>query len=128
MPSDFLRSSLFFSLSGSAVSEWAVAADREEAEKLFRTGRYDECLRLVDEEIASDGWSEPLRHLKIKSQLARGKYPDALASLEEALTRFPASISLHLLGRDVYRLNGNDRDAACRAVYDRQAHPEWGAA
>jgi tetratricopeptide (TPR) repeat protein len=101
---------LFFTV-GLGCSEWAAAADREEIEKLFRTGRYDECLRLVDDEIAGDGWNEPLRHLKIKSQLARGKYPEALASLEEAVTRFRASISLHLLGRDVYRLNGNDRDA-----------------
>ena len=101
---------LFFTF-GLGCSEWAAAADREEIEKLFRTGRYDECLRLVDDEIAGDGWNEPLRHLKIKSQLARGKYPEALASLEEAVTRFRASISLHLLGRDVYRLNGNDRDA-----------------
>ena len=90
----------------------ASAADRDEAEKLFRTGRYDECVRQVDEEIASDAWSEPLRRLKIKSQLARGKYSEALATLEEALTRFPASIALHLLGRDVYHWNGNDRDAA----------------
>ena len=101
---------LFFII-GLGSSGRAVAADREEIEKLFRTGRYDECLRLVDEEIATDGGNEPLRRLKIKNQLARGKYPEALASLEEALTRFPASISLHLLGRDVYRLNGNDRDA-----------------
>ncbi len=101
---------LFFTL-GLGCSDWAVAADREEIEKLFRTGRYDECLRLVDDEIATDDGNELLRRLKIKSQLARGKYPEALASFEEALTRFPASISLHLLGRDVYRLNGNERDA-----------------
>ncbi len=50
--------------------------------------------------------------MKIKSQLATGKYPEALAALEESLTRFPVSLSLHLLGREVYRLNGNDRDAA----------------
>ena len=100
----------FFAV-GLGFSGWAVAADREEIVKLFRTGRYDDCLRLVDDEIASDGWSETLRHLKIKCQLARGKYPEALATLEEAQARFPASISLHLLGRDVYRLNGNDRDA-----------------
>ncbi len=93
-------------------SGWASAADREEAEKLFRTGRYDECLRLVDEEIATDGWNEPLRRLKIKSHLATGKYREALDALEEALIRFPASIALHLLGRDVYHWNGNDRDAA----------------
>ena len=101
---------LFFALV-LVVGGRAMAADHEEAEKLFRTGRYDECIKLVEEEIGSDGWNEPLRRLKITSLLARGKYPEALAALEEALTRFPASISLHLLGHDVYRFNGNDRDA-----------------
>ena len=100
----------FFAV-GLGWSGRAVAADPNEIVRLFRTGRYDDCLRLVDDRIASDGWSETLRHFKIKCQLARGKYPEALATLEEALIRFPASISLHLLGRDVYRLNGNDRDA-----------------
>ena len=57
-----------------ATSPAAFAADLEEAEKLFRTGRYDECLRVADEEIASTGWSEPWRHWKIKSQVATGKY------------------------------------------------------
>jgi tetratricopeptide (TPR) repeat protein len=103
--------SLFFALA-LAAGGWAFAADREEAEKLYRTGRYDECLRLVNDEITSDVWNEPLRRLKIKSLLARGRYPDAQAALEDALTTIPTSISLHLLGREVYRVNGNERDAS----------------
>ena len=59
--------SLFCCVFGLACTA-AGAADLEEAEKLFRTGRYDECLRVVDEEIGNDGWSEPWRHLKIKSR------------------------------------------------------------
>jgi tetratricopeptide (TPR) repeat protein len=90
----------------------AVAALPEEADALFRAGRYDECSRLADEEIASSGWTESWRHLKIKSQLATGKYTDAIVSLEDALRRFPASVTLRLLGHDVYRLNGRDNDAA----------------
>ena len=60
----------------------------EEAEKLFRTGRYDECARLVDEELDGDGWSEPWRHLKIKTALATGKYAEASAR-RGSLRRFP---------------------------------------
>jgi len=89
----------------------AFAADLEEAEILFRTGRYDECARVVDDEIGN-AWSEPWHHLKIRTELARGKDAEAMASLEDALRRFPASVSLHLLGRDVYRRNGRDQDAA----------------
>jgi tetratricopeptide (TPR) repeat protein len=89
----------------------AVGADLKEAEKLYRTGRYDECARLVDEEMGVTGWSEPWRHLKIKAELATGKYDEAKSSLEGALRRFPASISLRLLGFDVYRRSGRDQDA-----------------
>src|ERR1700730_8083642 len=60
----------------------AVAADLKEAEKLYRTGRYDECARLVDDEMGLAGWSEPWRHLRIKAELATGKYDEAKASLE----------------------------------------------
>ena len=64
---DFFEPSVFYSPSALPPAAAAIAADRDEAEKLFRTGRYDECLRLVDDEIASDGWNEPLRQLKIKA-------------------------------------------------------------
>ncbi len=84
----------------------AIAADLDDAEKLFRTGKYDECAKAVDAGIENDGWSEAWRHLKIKTELARGKDKEAIAALEEALIRFPASISLHLLGSQIYRQTG----------------------
>ncbi len=88
-----------------------MAADLEDAEKLFRTGQYDACLRMVDEELDNGAWSEPWRLLKIRTELIRGKDAEALAALEDALRRFPASVQLHLLGREVYRYNGRDQDA-----------------
>jgi tetratricopeptide (TPR) repeat protein len=90
----------------------ALPADVAEAEKLFRTGRYDECARMVDEEIGNDGWNESWRELKIRTELARGNHAQAIGAVEEALRRFPASISLHLLGYDIYRRSGRDQDAA----------------
>ena len=67
---------------------------------------------MAAEEIDRGLWSERWAHWKIKAELARGKYGGALASLEDAVRRFPASMSLRLLGRDVYRYNGRDEDAA----------------
>jgi tetratricopeptide (TPR) repeat protein len=87
-------------------------ADIAEAQKLFQTGRYEECARAVEQGIDDDPWAEPWRHLKIKNELATGKYEEAMASLEDALRRFPASIPLHLLGRDIYRFNGREKDAS----------------
>ncbi|MGO9922391.1 MAG: tetratricopeptide repeat protein [Isosphaeraceae bacterium] len=90
----------------------AFAADIEEVEKLFRTGRYDEVARLAGAEIETGTWSERYSELKIEAELARGKYAEAKETLEEALRRFRISVSLRLLGREVYRYNGGNADAA----------------
>jgi tetratricopeptide (TPR) repeat protein len=97
---------------GLACSAVTFAADLEEAEKLFRTGRYAECARVVDEEIDGAAASEPWHRLKIQTELTRGKDPEAMAALEAALRDFPSSVPLHLLGREVYRQNGRYADAA----------------
>src|SRR5262245_34044510 len=91
-------------------SAWAAAL--EEVEGKFRAGEYDECARLAGEEVAKGAWSDVWVRCKIESELARGKYPEALKSLEGALRRFSASLPLRLLGRQVYRFNGRDEEAA----------------
>ena len=90
----------------------AFAADIEEVESLFRTGRYDEVARLAGEEIEKGAWNERFSELKIEAELARGKYAEAKETLEDALRRFRTSITLRLLGREVYRYNGGLADAA----------------
>src|SRR4051812_38676543 len=92
-----------------ALAAWsgaaAAGADLKEAERLFRAGRYDECAGMAAGEIGRGYWSERWVHLKILSDLARGKDAEVLASLEPAVRRFPASLELHWLARDVYRYN-----------------------
>ena len=45
---------VIFSLSISLLCTAALAADLEEAEKLFRTGRYEECAEVVDRGLANN--------------------------------------------------------------------------
>src|SRR5262249_55688349 len=108
---------IVISLCGSVWCFWsatAMAADLGEVEALFRQGRYEECTQMAAAEIRNGsgaragGW----RAVERSAELARGEYGEAMASLENGLRRFPASISLRLLGREVYRYNGRDRDAA----------------
>jgi len=94
------------------LSLTAAAADLEEAEKLFRTGRYSECALAVDSGLENNLAAERWRHLKIKTELVRGRDKEAMAALEEALQSFPASISLHLLASQVYRQRGRGAEAA----------------
>ena len=57
-------------------------------------------------------WSERWAHLKIRAELALGKSKEARASYEEALKRFPTSVTLRLLGREVDRAGGRPEAAA----------------
>src|SRR5262245_51828107 len=98
-------------LSMAAASAGATDLDLGDVEALLRSGQYDECAKKAAEEIHRGLWSERWVHLKIRAELARGKATAALASLEEGLKRFPASVALHLLGREVYRANGREEEA-----------------
>lgn len=90
----------------------ARAADPAEAEKLLRTGKYAECEKLAAEEIAKGSEPPAWWVLKIRGEVARGRYDDAGKSIEEARARFPADLVLHLLALDVYRTSGREKEAA----------------
>ena len=89
-----------------------VAANAQDAETLFRSGEYDACARAAADEARTGFRGEAALQLQVRALLARGNDEDALATLEAALARFPASVALRMLGRDVYRANDKDADAA----------------
>jgi tetratricopeptide (TPR) repeat protein len=84
----------------------AVAADLFEATQLYRTGKYTECVAATEKLVADNEFSENTRWLKIRAEMEIGRYVDALRTLDVALKRFPQSIYLRWLGRDVCRFNG----------------------
>jgi tetratricopeptide (TPR) repeat protein len=108
-PSPFRRV-VVLALWGLVCSASARAADLGEAETLYRTGRYDECARLADEEIGKGARDEHWYRLKIRAELTRGNYEEAATSFDLAARRFPTSVPLRLLGRDVKRYNGREDD------------------
>ncbi|MDG3004353.1 tetratricopeptide repeat protein [Paludisphaera mucosa] len=90
----------------------AEAADLDEVQRLFRTGRYDECAAEAAREVAKGWRGDDWYVLKIRSELARGRYAEAGASLTEARKRYPASLTLDLLGREVRRYDARAGDGA----------------
>jgi tetratricopeptide (TPR) repeat protein len=81
------------------------AADLAEATQLFRSGKYTECVQATDKAIAENDFSENYRLLKLRAEMELGRYPEALKTLDEALRRFPYSLQLRWLGRDVCQFN-----------------------
>ncbi len=99
---------------GVCVGSWARcsrADDLEEAQSLYCSGKYAECIAAAAAAIEAQTWQESWRHLKIRSELATGRYADAVATQEAALERFPSSVRLHLLGREVFLLGGQPKQA-----------------
>jgi tetratricopeptide (TPR) repeat protein len=90
----------------------AVAAEFAEGEKLMRAGRYDECAKLAAAELAGGAFDERWWHLKIKVEMARGKYDDAAQTLAQGQKDYPTSVSLEFLGWRLHRISGQDKAAA----------------
>jgi tetratricopeptide (TPR) repeat protein len=88
-----------------------IADDLADAQALFYSGKYAACIRAAAKGIEDSSWDESWRHLKIEAELETGRYADALATLEAALQRFPASIRLRLLGHRVCLFNNRPQRA-----------------
>ena len=85
----------------------AAATEVADAEKLFRTGKYEECILACDTAIAGRQWSEGWWTLKMRSELATGKYEQALQTYQQGIDRHFRSVPMRLVGYDVYRANGD---------------------
>ena len=94
----------------------ASAADLQDAQRRFYTGKYAECARLAAAEIEAGAWHEDWRCLKIEAELATGKYGEAAATADEALSMHPLSLELRLLAHTANLYAGRQLEAA--AVLD----------
>lgn len=110
----------------SAPAAWA--ADLEDAQALFNSGKYEECIAAATDATENDQRDrEAWWLLKVRAEMAVGQYPEALATLEAALERFPADAPLRLIGYDVYRANGRPDDAqeCLAALRDAASNAPW---
>lgn len=89
----------------------AEGADLAAATRLFRSGQYAECIQACAQAIRENDFSENFRLLKIRAEMETGRYAEALATLDAALPRFPYSVQLRWLGREVCRYNGQSERA-----------------
>jgi len=90
----------------------AAAADLSETTQLFRSGKYAECIAACEKAISENDFSENYRLLKIRAELELGRYEAALKTLDEGLARFPYSLQLRWLGREVCQFNRQPERAA----------------
>lgn len=87
------------------------AAEPTDLPKLFRSGLYAECIAAATKAITENEAVEGNRLWKLRSELELGRYSDAATTLDSSLKKFPGSIELRWLGRDVCRFT-NQLDRA----------------
>jgi tetratricopeptide (TPR) repeat protein len=89
-----------------------AASEVEEAEALYRTGKYAACADMAGREIERGDWSDQWYYLKAQAELAEGKYARALATIEEALDARSWDVQLRMLAHTIYLYNGKPAQAA----------------
>ena len=100
-----------FALIASLGNSRATAAELDDAQKLFYTGKYSECLEACQKAIKANAYNEGWRHLKIRAEMATGRYAEALKTYESTAALYRTSIVVRLLGNDVLRANDRPKDA-----------------
>ncbi len=76
-----------------------------EAMEFYRGGKYAECVESAEAGLEAGGASENLWSLKIRAELALGRYQAAEKSLTAGLEQLPTSLELRWQGREVCRFN-----------------------
>lgn len=88
-----------------------LGADVEEAEQLFRAGKYAECIAIFEEADEEERDDVDFLMLAVRARMATGQYAEALATYETGVEFYPRHLPLRLLGYDVYRFNNQPEDA-----------------
>ena len=102
---------VFVTLLLSPVLPAARAADLDDAQKLYKSGQYAECIAACADAIGDSRLDEGWWLLKIKAELTVGQYPQALQTYQAAVDRHERSIPLLMAGFDVLRANDRPREA-----------------
>jgi tetratricopeptide (TPR) repeat protein len=88
-----------------------VQAQTSEAQALYNSGKYAECIAACEKATANDRWDEDHAVLKMRAELTLGKTEDALKTLQSSLSSQPQSVRLLLAGIDVLRANDRADEA-----------------
>ncbi len=89
----------------------ASGTELEEARRLFQAGNFDACAQAAAAQLAEGYSGEEWVLLKIESDRQRGRYAEALATLDAALNEFPLSVRLRWTGYPVFLFNQQPKRA-----------------
>lgn len=131
-PMPFQRRQLaFILLSAGLFCGFGMTASRgasfAEAQKLYLTGEYSECISEAKAGAAAEPRDEDWPILLSKCLLTTGDYSGAQTVVSNALFRIPGSIRVRLAARDAYLQNGDTNRAheLLEEINDRVSTRAW---
>jgi tetratricopeptide (TPR) repeat protein len=89
----------------------ALGVELEDAQKLYKSGKYEDCITQCVLGINTTPWDDGWWLLRIRAEMMTGKYPEALRTLQTGLARLDTSIALRLEAIDVLRANNRAAEA-----------------
>lgn len=90
-----------------------------ECQTMLSTGKYEECLAATTKAVEEKSYGEEWPILKSQAEVALGKYPEALQTVEAGLQRYNWSIRLRQLEYDLALAN-NKKDQAANALLEAE--------
>ncbi len=84
-----------------------AAAGLADARQQYLQGKYEECLATCETALAGGARSEEWPLLLQQSQMTLGRYPDALATVTNALARARSSVRLRWALHEAWKANGD---------------------
>jgi predicted Zn-dependent protease len=88
-----------------------MGADLEDAQKLYLSGQYTQCLTLAQQGLSERPRWEDWQVLLTETLLTLGRYPDAQVVISNAVERGYVSLRLCWLAREVFLSNGQTNEA-----------------
>lgn len=87
-----------------------------ECQQMLATGKYEECLAATAKAVTERSYGEEWPILKAQSEMALGRYPEALESITAGIERYSWSVRLRQLEYDCALANGKKEQAASALV------------
>ncbi|WP_339909470.1 tetratricopeptide repeat protein [Symmachiella dynata] len=89
----------------------AHATELDDTRELFQTGRYQQCITVTQQALDARRYGEDWPVLHVKSQLMLGRHDEARAATTASLKRYPWSIRLRLMSRQMFHKAGQQEQA-----------------
>lgn len=88
-----------------------LATDLDDVTKMINSGKYEEAEVFAAEQVKRGIWNERWPKTLIRCLLLQGKAKPAVEIYQEAIKRYPTSLSLRLQGIDALRMSGLSDEA-----------------